>query len=103
MTVQKQAEKQSKSEFAKCKQKAMESTATSFGKGKTHPINPSFAPQETIQHKVYQPDSSKQQNDTDSTIDMWSTVNYSFRYELVQLPDAIKKCYVFAVFFPIFI
>ena len=51
MTVQKQAEKQSKSEFAKCKQKAMESTAASFGKGKTHPINPSFAPQETFNIK----------------------------------------------------
>ena len=71
----------------------MGSTATSFSKGKTHPINPNFASQDTMRHDVYQPKNSQHQNDTANTVDMWSTVISPFQYEMIQLPDAFKKIY----------
>ena len=89
--------------FQNANKKLMESLATSFSKGETHTIGSNFAIQETIPHDVYQPNNSQQQNDTDNTVDMRNTVSSPFRYKLVQLPDAVKKCYDCSAFFPIFI
>lgn len=50
--------------------KPTESTATSFSKRETHPINQNFAPQETIQHNVYQLSNSQKQSNTDNIVNM---------------------------------
>ena len=80
--------------------KPMEITTKNFSKRKTHPINLNFASPESVQYNVYQPNNSQQQINADNTVDIWSTVNFPFRYELIQLPDAFKKCYGCKDFFP---